>query len=167
MTCLQFDDTRIVSGALDRLLKIWNIGTGEVHVNNSSSQYYCHYECRTIMFSEDFLHFQTVCLPLFRIDKFVVTQLLPVLDLAKKAPRVFKIHCFKFAEAIPVYYVDFLVESDIIILHTIGMKVSVMSCRWKCERLCTSELPVLTSIDVSCTHTSNGLACTNLQWYFL
>ena len=30
MTCLQFDDTRIISGALDTLIKIWNIASGEV-----------------------------------------------------------------------------------------------------------------------------------------
>ena len=30
VSCLQFDETRIISGALDRLIKIWNISNGEV-----------------------------------------------------------------------------------------------------------------------------------------
>lgn len=30
VTCLQFDESRIISGALDRLIKIWNLCTGEV-----------------------------------------------------------------------------------------------------------------------------------------
>ena len=30
VTCLQFDESRIISGALDRLIKIWNLATGEV-----------------------------------------------------------------------------------------------------------------------------------------
>ena len=34
VSCLQFDETRIISGALDRLIKIWNITNGEVHVYN-------------------------------------------------------------------------------------------------------------------------------------
>lgn len=31
VTCVQFDERRIISGALDRLIKIWNICTGEVN----------------------------------------------------------------------------------------------------------------------------------------
>ena len=31
VSCLQFDETRIISGALDRLIKIWNITNGEVY----------------------------------------------------------------------------------------------------------------------------------------
>lgn len=30
VSCLQFDETRIISGALDRLIKMWNITNGEV-----------------------------------------------------------------------------------------------------------------------------------------
>ena len=30
VTCLQFDSTRVISGALDRLIKIWNLTTGKV-----------------------------------------------------------------------------------------------------------------------------------------
>ncbi len=30
VSCLQFDDNRIISGALDRLIKIWNLTTGQV-----------------------------------------------------------------------------------------------------------------------------------------
>lgn len=29
VTCLQFDDSRIISGALDRLIKIWSLSTGQ------------------------------------------------------------------------------------------------------------------------------------------
>lgn len=32
VSCLHFDETRIISGALDRLIKIWNLVTGEVSV---------------------------------------------------------------------------------------------------------------------------------------
>jgi WD40 repeat protein len=32
VSCLQFDETRIISGALDRLIKIWNITNGEVYL---------------------------------------------------------------------------------------------------------------------------------------
>lgn len=32
VSCLQFDETRIISGALDRLIKIWNIINGEVYL---------------------------------------------------------------------------------------------------------------------------------------
>ena len=32
MSCLHFDETRIISGALDRLIKIWNLTKGEVSV---------------------------------------------------------------------------------------------------------------------------------------
>ena len=32
VSCLQFDETRIISGALDRLIKIWNIANGEVYL---------------------------------------------------------------------------------------------------------------------------------------
>ena len=35
VSCLQFDDNRIISGALDRLIKIWNLSTGQVrHTDN-------------------------------------------------------------------------------------------------------------------------------------
>lgn len=30
VSCLHFNETRIISGALDRLIKIWNLMTGEV-----------------------------------------------------------------------------------------------------------------------------------------
>ena len=30
VTCVQFDDTRVISGAVDRLIKIWNLETGQV-----------------------------------------------------------------------------------------------------------------------------------------
>lgn len=30
VSCLHFDESRIISGALDRLIKIWNLVTGEV-----------------------------------------------------------------------------------------------------------------------------------------
>ena len=30
VSCLHFDEMRIISGALDRLIKIWNMVTGEV-----------------------------------------------------------------------------------------------------------------------------------------
>lgn len=30
VSCLHFDETRIISGALDRLIKMWNLMTGEV-----------------------------------------------------------------------------------------------------------------------------------------
>ena len=30
VTCVQFDDTRIISGALDRLIKIWSLESGQV-----------------------------------------------------------------------------------------------------------------------------------------
>ena len=33
VTCLQFDESRIVSGALDRFIKIWNRMDGKVHVH--------------------------------------------------------------------------------------------------------------------------------------
>ena len=32
MTCVQFDDTRVISGAVDRLIKIWNLETGQVWI---------------------------------------------------------------------------------------------------------------------------------------
>ena len=31
VTCLQFDESRVISGALDRLIKIWSITSGEVY----------------------------------------------------------------------------------------------------------------------------------------
>ena len=38
VSCLQFDETRIISGALDRLIKIWNITNGEVdNLNGNKS----------------------------------------------------------------------------------------------------------------------------------
>jgi WD40 repeat protein len=44
VTCLQFDDSRIISGALDRLIKIWDIITGQV----------CNVSCRyTLSLSDD------------------------------------------------------------------------------------------------------------------
>ena len=30
VTCVQFDDTRVISGALDRLIKIWSLESGQV-----------------------------------------------------------------------------------------------------------------------------------------
>ena len=38
VTCVQFDDTRIISGALDRLIKIWNISTGQVCLIETASK---------------------------------------------------------------------------------------------------------------------------------
>ena len=37
VSCLQFDETRIISGALDRLIKIWNISNGEVYFTSVHS----------------------------------------------------------------------------------------------------------------------------------
>ena len=31
VTCVQFDDTRVISGAVDRLIKIWSIENGQVN----------------------------------------------------------------------------------------------------------------------------------------
>ena len=30
VTCVQFDDTRVISGAVDRLIKIWSLESGQV-----------------------------------------------------------------------------------------------------------------------------------------
>ena len=40
VSCLHFDETRIISGALDRLIKIWDMLNGEVSVGSSLFLFY-------------------------------------------------------------------------------------------------------------------------------